>query len=295
MDDATITVKPGRPLEVHEYGDRQGHPAFFFHGLIGSHYQASYVAEAARRAGLRIIAPNRPGVGRSEFVARRTPLEAVPDIEELASTLRLDTFSVIGISGGTPYALAVLNRLRDRVRTTTLISGMGPAWLPGALHGMDRRRRLVLALGSRHPGLALRAFQHAGRRHLAHPERFLDRLVKTWARPDRELFRRREVFDLFLKDLDQVFSNPRGPEGLAQELALYRRYGFDLADLPSDHRVTIWHGLTDNIVPSVMAWKMVQALPDAEAHLLPGGHFMAIDAAGLIIARIKDQLASRPS
>lgn len=292
MADTTITLKPGRPLEVHEYGDRRGHPAFFFHGLIGSHFQASYVGEAARRAGLRIIAPNRPGVGLSEFVRRESPLEAVPDIEELARALRLDDFSVIGISGGTPYALAVLYRLRRRVRSATIISGMGPAWLPGALQGMDRRRRLFLALGSRQPRVARKAFQQAGRRFRAHPDRFLDRLVQTWTPPDQELFQRREVFDLFLKDLEEVFSNPDGAASLAQELTLYRNYGFLLGDLPADHRVTIWHGLTDNIVPPAMAWKMVQALPNAEAHLLPGGHFMAIDAAGPIIDRLVQQLDS---
>jgi pimeloyl-ACP methyl ester carboxylesterase len=292
MADTTITIKPGRALEVHEYGDRRGHPAFFFHGLIGSHYQASYVAEAARRAGLRIIAPNRPGVGRSEFVARQTPLEAVPDIEELARALRLDEFSVIGISGGTPYALAVLYRLGERVRTTTIISGMGPATLPGALQGMDRRRRLILAVGSRHPGVARKAFQRAGRRFRAHPEPALERLIRTWAPPDQEVFGRREVFELFLKDIEQVFLNPKGAEGMAQELALYRNFGFSLGDLPAGRRVTIWHGLTDNIVPPAMAWKMVQTLPDAEAHLVPGGHFMAVDAAGLIIARLGQHLAT---
>ncbi len=41
-----------------------------------------------------------------------------------------------------------------------------------------------------------------------------------------------------------------------------------------------------------MAWKMVQALPNAEAHLLPGGHFMAVDAAGQIVARLVEQLNS---
>ncbi len=152
--DNTVVVNRGRPLEVREYGDRRGHPAFFFHGLIGSHYQASYVAEQASRAGLRIIAPNRPGVGRSEFVRRKSPLEAVADVEELAEKLGLGTFSVIGISGGAPYALATLYRLGDRIRTTTLISGMGPAQLPGALHGMDPRRRIILAAGSRYPRLA---------------------------------------------------------------------------------------------------------------------------------------------
>jgi pimeloyl-ACP methyl ester carboxylesterase len=70
MVNNVIVVQSERKLEVEEYGDPAGHPVFFFHGLIGSHYQASYVAEQAEREGLRIIAPNRPGVGRSEFVSR---------------------------------------------------------------------------------------------------------------------------------------------------------------------------------------------------------------------------------
>ena len=41
-----------------------------------------------------------------------------------------------------------------------------------------------------------------------------------------------------------------------------------------------------------MAWKMVHALPNAEAHFVPGGHFMAIDAAGQIIARLRQMLSS---
>ncbi len=227
----------------------------------------------------------------SDFVERKSPLEAVDDVEDLAKSLRLDSFSVIGISGGAPYALAVLLRMAERVRTATVISGMGPTQLPGGLHGMDTRRRLLLAAGSRYPQVARKAFHIAARRFHSRPERFLERLMKTWTPPDQELFRRREVFDLFLKDLHQVFAHANGPEGLAQELSLYRNYGFALDDLPKTHRVTIWHGLTDNIVPPAMAWKMVQAVPNAEAHFLPGGHFMAIETAGLIVARLMQQLA----
>src|SRR3954468_14468247 len=106
-----IFTRTGRALEVREYGDPGGDPAFFFHGLIGSHYQASYIAQKAKECGLRIIAPNRPGVGRSAFTARNSALEAVADVEDLARILGLDRFSVIGISGGTPYALACLHRL----------------------------------------------------------------------------------------------------------------------------------------------------------------------------------------
>lgn len=292
MVNRMITTRSGRPLEVQEYGDPHGHPAFFFHGLIGSHHQASYVAEEARRSRLRLIAPNRPGVGRSEFVERTAAAEAVADVEDVAATLGIDTFSVIGISGGTVYALSMLHRLRDRVQTVTVISGMGPAHLPGALRGMDARRRLILAAGSRHRRIARKVFQSVGHRFQAEPEAFLRRLVKTWSASDQKLFERRDVFELFLKDLHQVFDNPRGADGLAQELTLYRRYGFSLAELPAERRVTIWHGLDDTIVPPAMAWALARTLPSVEAHLLPGGHFMAVDAAPLIIARLRQHLDS---
>jgi pimeloyl-ACP methyl ester carboxylesterase len=118
MEDILV-VRSGRRLEVRESGDPGGHPAFFFHGLIGSHHQASDIDGQAKERGLRVIAPNRPGVGRSEFTRRRTPLDVVPDVEDIANALRLGDFSVIGISGGTPYALATLSRLGGRVRTAT--------------------------------------------------------------------------------------------------------------------------------------------------------------------------------
>jgi pimeloyl-ACP methyl ester carboxylesterase len=288
--DSLIATRNGRMLEVREYGDPAGHPAFFFHGLIGSHHQASYVAEQAARQGLRIIAPNRPGVGRSEFVERASALEAVPDVEDLAAALGLDDFSVIGLSGGTPYALACLYRLGARVRTTTVISGVGPMRLRGALAGMDRQRRVALEIGSRYPHLALQEARRWGERFKADPEAFLDRLVATWSSADRALFEDRRIFELFLLDLHQVFVDGSGPETFAQELKLYRNYGFSPADLPRERRVTLWHGLHDVIIPPAMAWKMTQILPCCESHFVPGGHFVAITIAEQILTRLKEHL-----
>jgi pimeloyl-ACP methyl ester carboxylesterase len=290
-----IVLRSGKTLEVPEYGDGAGHPIVFFHGLIGSHHQASYVSDQASRAGLRILAPNRPGVGRSEFTVRASALDAVDDVEDVAAARGLDEFSLIGISGGAPYALATLHRLRRRIRTVTIISGMGPMQLAGALHGMDYHRRLFLETGSRYPRLAQRAFQAASDRYRASPERSLDRLIATWSLPDRTLFQRKVVYELFLQDLNQVFTEGIGAQGLAQELTMYRNHGFSLTELPADQRVTLWHGLSDNIVPPAMAWKMLHALPNAEAHFVPGGHFMAIDTASQIMARLRQQVDSARS
>ncbi len=283
-------TRSGRPLEVQEYGDRAGHPALFFHGLIGSHYQASYIASEAKRHGLRIIAPNRPGVGRSQFVHRDTALEVVPDVEDLTAALKIDQFSMIGISGGTPYALACLYRLGPRIASTTIISGMGPMRLPGALQGMDRQRRMALEVGSRYSHLAKNEARRWGERFRSQPAAFLRALVLTWPATDQEIFARPEIFDLFLQDLRQVFMDGDGPETFAQELRLYRNYRFSLAELPRDGHVTLWQGLHDVIVPPVMGWKLAQAIPSCEAHFVPGGHFVAITIAEQIIARLEQQL-----
>jgi pimeloyl-ACP methyl ester carboxylesterase len=290
MTENLLVMRDGRKLEVTEYGHHSGHPTIFFHGLIGSHHQASYISEEAARIGIRIIAPNRPGVGRSEFVARRSALEAVADVEDLTRALNLDEFSLIGISGGTPYALAALSQMADRVKTVTVISGMGPMRLPGALRGMDRRRRIALEVGSRFPHVARRGFRKAQRRFAADPERLLDRLIATWSLPDRDLFKRTDVYNLFMQDLHQVFTVGVGPITLAHELKLYRNYGVSPRNLPPARRITLWHGLADNIVPPSMACKMALELPNCEAHLVAGGHFVAIDIADQIIARIKQSL-----
>ena len=290
----TLQLRSGRSLEFREYGASGGHPIIFFHGLIGSHHQASYIDDQARRHALRIIAPNRPGVGKSAFVRRRSALEAVADVEDLAATLGIGEFSVIGISGGTPYALAVLLRLGARVRTATIISGMGPMHLPGGLLGMDRRRRVFLSIGARYPHLARRMFQQAAERFNSGPTRLLDRLIATWSRPDRQLFRRTDIYELFLRDLEAVFSQPHAAEGLAQELTIYRNYGFAPRDLPADRRVVLWHGLGDTIVPPSMAWAMARTLPSCEAHLVPGGHFVAVEVADAIITRLRQQLDANP-
>jgi pimeloyl-ACP methyl ester carboxylesterase len=285
-----LVLRTGRKLELGEYGDPSGHPALFFHGLIGSHNQAAYISEEARRQGLRIIAPNRPGVGRSEFTERRTPLDVLPDAEDVVRSLGLERFSVIGISGGAAYALAVLHKLGPRVATTTVISGMGPMLLRGGLRGMDPRRRLFVEIGSRIPHLAVRFFQKASERFRDHPEAFLDRLVSTWSVADQTLFQRSDVYKLFLRDLHEVFTHGTGAADLAQQLTVYRNYGSFLKDLPAAGRITLWHGLADTIVPPAMTWQMAHALPNCEAHFVPGGHFVAVEIAERIISRLRHDL-----
>ena len=58
----------------------------------------------ARRLGVRVISPDRPGIARSDPQPRRRVLDWPADVAELADQLELATFAVIGWSAGGMFA-----------------------------------------------------------------------------------------------------------------------------------------------------------------------------------------------
>ena len=52
------------------------------------------------RLGLRLIAPDRPGIGQSDFQLNRRFFDWTKDVTFLSDALGLDKFSVLGVSSG---------------------------------------------------------------------------------------------------------------------------------------------------------------------------------------------------
>lgn len=73
MDGYTVTLRDGRKLGFCDYGEPDGIPMFLFHGTPGSRIMpglenATWIEEF----GLRVITPERPGVGLSDPAPGRT-------------------------------------------------------------------------------------------------------------------------------------------------------------------------------------------------------------------------------
>ena len=96
----TIVLKDGRKLGYAEYGDFNGKPVFFFHGWVGSRLEGGIVDEQSKKVGIRLIAPDRPGIGLSDIKIGRTFLDWSDDVLELADAIGIERFAVLGISGG---------------------------------------------------------------------------------------------------------------------------------------------------------------------------------------------------
>src|SRR5215510_1581231 len=103
-----LRLRDGRTLAYAEYGRPDGQPIIYCHGSPSSRVEGDLFFDPAALADLavRIIVPDRPGMGRSDFQPGRRIVDWPGDIEQLAVALNLESFTVIGESGGSPYATA---------------------------------------------------------------------------------------------------------------------------------------------------------------------------------------------
>jgi pimeloyl-ACP methyl ester carboxylesterase len=234
---------------------------------------------------VRVIVPDRPGHGRSDFQPGRRILDWPDDVAELATALGLETFAVLGSSGGGPYAAACAARLPHRLRAVGLLGALAPADTPGGLAAMSGPLRLMFRLARVAPpvlramlALNLRAMRSGG------GQRAGERMAASFPEPDRTLLRRPEVRDGFTACFAEACRG--GTRGAAHDMGLLARpWGFDLAAIAVP--VLLWHGERDRNVPVAHGRYLARAIPTCratfypdEAHLsLPLSHHREILAA----------------
>jgi pimeloyl-ACP methyl ester carboxylesterase len=102
----------------------------------------TFYDELARTLKLRLITPDRPGVGESESVPDRlqNPLTWVDDVAVICSTLDISRFSLLAHSAGSIYALATALKMPQfvRGRIHLLAPWIPPSQMPkGAAIGPD--------------------------------------------------------------------------------------------------------------------------------------------------------------
>ena len=121
-----LRLGDGRRIGYAEFGDPQGSTVLAFHGTPGSRLMFALTDEAARARGLRIIAPERPGYGLSDFHHRTSLAQTAEDMTAFADALGLERFAMIGVSGGGPFAIAAAAAMPERTVLLGVISPVGP-------------------------------------------------------------------------------------------------------------------------------------------------------------------------
>jgi pimeloyl-ACP methyl ester carboxylesterase len=279
-----LRLPDGRRLGYADYGDRRGAAVMFFHGTPGSRRVAGWADQASACRGIRLIAPDRPGFGLSDFQPGRRLAGWPADVVALADALGIGRFAVAGVSGGGPYVAACAWRIADRLTHAAIVSGMGPLDDPALATALSRGYRAGLAVIGRLPAAA-RFGLGLGRLGLHRaPGCVLASIAASLPHVDRAIFRRPGVRALLLDDAREALR--QGTRGAVHELALLSRQW----DVPLDQihmPVLLWHGEADAQVPVAIARRLAAALPDCHASFMPdAGHLWVLDHLDEVLAAL---------
>ncbi len=280
-----IRLASGRLLGFAEYGDHGGRPILAFHGVPGTRLMFRPTAAIAKRLGLRVIAPDRPGFGLSEPQADRSLHDWIGDVSALLAHLRLDTFSLVGISGGGPFAVATAAHFGARVRALGLVSPLGPvADVAGHIEMSNLQRRFFLGLPSNEK-LANWAVRGANAIFRFAPGVQYDVFVRTLPKVDREILSAPKTKKHVLEDIRE--SMRFDGAGARREMVIFSEpWDVDYKRITAP--AILWQGMSDTIVPVNVALELGRRIPKCRViELLDEGHFWGYREMEEILAEVQ--------
>jgi len=255
-------------LAYEEYGDPAGTPVLSFHGGLSSRLDAAPAHDAALALGIRLISPDRPGMGRSTFQPDRRLMDWPDDVTVLADALGLDHFAVMGWSCGGAYAAACAALLPDRVTAASLLSSVVPLDRYGTTRGLTPDDRMLLFL-IRWAPLVAAALIRATIGD-ASDRRLYEEMRRSFPPPDRAVLDERgspSAAVAFVKE-----STRQGTRGCLQDYRVFGDpWGFELESIGVP--VQLWEGTEDHTGPLGYRQFLLEHIPRSTFSSAPGeGH-----------------------
>jgi len=270
----TVRLDDERRLAYAEYGRSDGAPVVFLHGTPGSRRLGALLETAARERGVRVLALDRPGYGRSSPWPNRSIGDAGRFVGAVLDDADAATAGLVAFSGGAPYALATAATDGDRVDRVDVVSGATP---PAVSEETPATQRLLARLATTTPAVLRGLFR--GQAWLA--DRLDPSVVVDQYADDAESVPD-DVADLVRADFVEAFARHRsGAVAEFRETATDWGVDFDRIDAP----VHLWHGEDDANVPIADARRLAAAMPTARMHALDDA-----DHLGALLRSVPDVL-----
>jgi len=278
--DRELRLADGRRLTWSEFGAPDGIPVLSCHGGLLCRFDVEPCAPGFAEAGLRVLSPDRPGVGRSDRAPGHSTADWVDDARQLLDSLGVERVAVMGWSLGGQYAAAVAARLADRVSALALVAACPPLddrHRFAQLNAMDRR---LARLSQRAAPLARAAFTTTARLGRRSPLRLAHFEAKHSPASDAAVIDGQGGW-LGLA----MGEGARNGAGMVDEYrAFVGPWGFTLDEVAVPTRVH--QGTADTLVPPTWADVLVAGIPgatlttyDGEGHMIGISHRVEIAAA----------------
>ena len=267
---------PGLSLAWNDFGAPDGAPVFYYHGWPSSRLQARLAHHLAAERGLRLIAMDRPGMGKSTLIRDRK-LEDWPGLmERFADHLGIAKFGQLGVSGGGPYVLACSTMIPERITRSVVLAGMVPLPLLGhGRRGLHPLYRMLIPLRKLPAPLFTLGFQAAALACQSRPDvPPMSLLLQSLAEEDRAIILGIPgIWDVLTKSFTEGVCGPSGGQGVMTDAEIYLRMpGFRAEE--NTHAIRYWHGADDRNIPISLVERLCEILPHAELEAVDGlGHF----------------------
>lgn len=260
--DHVFTLSNGLRLGYAEYGDPRGEVAFYFHGWPSSRLQGCLFDEAAKKHGMRLICPDRPGIGLSDPQPGRTLADWPHTLCQLAAHVGADNWHVIAWSGGGPYALATALTIPRRLLSVSILCGAPPLKFLG-----DREMlwiyRMMIRIRSLFPSVLVGILKFgavvARMRQGCLLHRLLIRMLGT---EDRRVLGDPRIFGMVCEATLGALSRPAA-DVIADADIYLREWGFEVSRIPMP--VRFWHGKQDRNIDWSYTRRLASLIPHASA------------------------------
>jgi pimeloyl-ACP methyl ester carboxylesterase len=282
MRNGRITMNDGRTVGFADYGSPAETAVVWCHGGPGSRLEPSFVADAAARAGMRLIGIDRPGYGLSTPQPGRTIGGWVPDALAVLDHLGIEQFLALGASTGGAYALALASQSSQVIGALACSALSDMRWVEGK--AMNVCCHPVWSARDRDEAVAI-AREIFGE----HGENIVPpRGPAGVDTSDAALFATPDFLAWWIASVPEMFTN--GVVGYVDDrLADRDGWGtFDVTRITCP--VTVLHGARDGMLPVANAHHTAAMVPGATLRVLDDlGHISSLSKA----VEVTSELLSR--
>jgi pimeloyl-ACP methyl ester carboxylesterase len=275
-----VPLPDGRQVAVDEVGDPAGTPVLYLHGTPDSRLSRHPSAELTAAAGVRLLAVDRPGIGRSTSHPGRTLGSVADDLAAVLAALGVERAAVLAWSAGAPFGVALAARHPDRVGAVGLIAPLVPitAYADGEVAQAAGPGRRLFAEMAEEMAPAVVAAEVAP--YLL-PDPADAATVAEHMAHEADPARAREVADLPGAGAHLVAAAAEavalGTDGLHQEVATQAAVpDVDLSAAGSGRTVVVWSGALDPVSSPAFGRWWADVLGADHVVLPDAGHALAL-------------------
>jgi pimeloyl-ACP methyl ester carboxylesterase len=283
-----VRIGDERVLAVDERGEPGGKPVFLLHGTPGSRVGPLPRASVIYRLGVRLITYDRPGYGMSDRRFGRTVADVAEDVAAIADALELDSFAVIGRSGGAPHALACAALLPGRMTRAAALVTLAPPEAEGLdwFRGMAASNVIEHTTAASGSGPITALLAPAAALVRADPTSLVPGLDDDLPEPDRNVVADYGIRRMLAHNFAEALRSSTAG-WVDDALAFCSPWGFDPQSITVP--TLLWHGDADVFSPVEHSRWLGRRIPGATVVIQEGAaHFGALQVLPDVLAWVTE-------